>query len=67
MRRSCAPAPRHRTDHEQPLAITRDARRTTFEGRAQMADLAYILLTVVFFTAVGLVARRHGSSGGSSS
>ncbi|MBM7478082.1 hypothetical protein JOD49_001002 [Oerskovia jenensis] len=32
-----------------------------------MADLAYILLTVVFFTAVGLVARRHGSSGGSSS
>jgi hypothetical protein len=32
-----------------------------------MADLAYILLTVVFFATVGLVARRHGSSGGSTS
>lgn len=29
-----------------------------------MADLAYLLLTVAFFAAVALVARRHGSSGG---
>ncbi len=29
-----------------------------------MADVAYLLLTVAFFAAVALVARRHGSSGG---
>jgi hypothetical protein len=29
-----------------------------------MADLAYLFLTVAFFAAVALVARRHGSSGG---
>ncbi|ACQ82025.1 hypothetical protein Bcav_3783 [Beutenbergia cavernae DSM 12333] len=30
-----------------------------------MADLAYILLTVAFFAAIALVARRRGSSSGS--
>ncbi|MEK8225378.1 hypothetical protein NKG05_03440 [Oerskovia sp. M15] len=59
VRRSCAPV-------RIPVATSRGhagTGRTTFESRTQMADLAYILLTVVFFTAVGLVARRHGSSG----
>lgn len=29
-----------------------------------MADLAYVLLTVAFFVAVALMARRHASHGG---
>jgi|GEM_PF-3545359 len=28
-----------------------------------MADLAYLLLTLAFFAAVALVARRHSSGG----
>lgn len=32
----------------------------TSEGVTDMADLAYILLTVAFFATVALVARRSG-------